>query len=152
MDTRSMISMAGLSMIFLGIYLSIRKNRDIPKHHAADQLVEAFKEEIQDLNLGKGDASEILKQAFPKHEKAYLQFRPYLNRKDLRKFDEAWREYSCRCQEKAQTILAEIFPENSRSVAHERQQLALEEILEFLALARKYSHLPPRGENAPHLS
>jgi hypothetical protein len=144
MDTTRMISMGGLSMIFSGIYLSVRRNRDIPKRHAADRLVEAFKDEIQDLTLGKGDGCEILKQAFPKHEKAYLQFRLYLNPNDLRKFDEAWREYSGRCQEKTQTILTDIFPEESKSVAHVRRQLALEEILEFLSLARKYSHLPPR--------
>jgi hypothetical protein len=144
MDTTRMISMGGLSTIFSGIYLSVRRNRDIPKRHAADRLVEAFKDEIQDLTLGKGDGFEILKQAFPKHEKAYLQFRLYLNPNDLRKFDEAWREYSGRCQEKTQTILTDIFPEESKSVAHVRRQLALEEILEFLSLARKYSHLPPR--------
>jgi len=135
-----MISAGGLSMILSGIYLSMRRNRDIPKRHAADRLVEAFQEEIQDLNLGKEDAHEILKRAFPKHQKAYLQFRLYLNPNDLRKFDEAWREYSGRCQEKTQTILTEIFPEDSKSVAHLRRQLALEAILEFLSLARKYFH------------
>jgi hypothetical protein len=149
MDTTRMVSMTGLSEIFLGIYPSIRRNRDTPKSHAADRLAEAFKEEIQDLSLGKGDAYEILKEAFPKHEKAYLQFRPYLNRRDLRKFDKAWKKYSCRRQEKAQTILAEIFPEGSKSVTYERQQIALEEILEFLSLARKYSHPRPALKMIP---
>jgi hypothetical protein len=143
MDTTRMISTGGLSMIFSGIYLSVRRHRDIPKRHAADRLMEAFKDEIQDLNQGKGDACAILKQAFPKHEQAYLQFRRYLSPSDRRNFDEAWREYSGRCQEKTQTILTEIFPEDSKSVAHVRRQLALEEILEFLSWVRKYSHLPP---------
>jgi hypothetical protein len=80
MDTTRIISLVGLTMIFFWIYLSIRRNRNLPKRHAAERLFEAFKEEIQDLSLGTRGAYEILKQAFPKHEKACIQFRPVLSK------------------------------------------------------------------------
>jgi uncharacterized protein YozE (UPF0346 family) len=96
MESIRVISLASLTMIFFWVYLSIRRNGNRPRRRAAERLFESFKEEIQDLSLGTRDAYEILKQAFPKHEKAYTQFRPYVKGKVLRKFDEAWQDYSCR--------------------------------------------------------
>jgi len=139
-----MISLAALTMIFFWIYLSIRRNRNLPKRRAAERLFEAFQDDIQRLNCGNGDVFEILDRAWPRQEKAYLEFRSYLIGKALREFDAAWIKYSCWIKEKPQTILSQIFPEGCLTVAHERRQLGLEKILEFLSLARKFSHLPPR--------
>lgn len=144
MDTTRLISLAGLSMIFFWIYLSIRRTRNLPRRHSAERLFEAFKDEIQDLNYGKGDAYEILKEAFPRHENAYLHFRPHLNGKVLRQFDEAWREYSCGGEECSPSFLEQYSSAGNDTVARERRQLALNKILTLLSLARKYSHLPPR--------
>ncbi len=143
MDTTRMISLAGLTMIFCWIYLSIRRNRNLPKRHAAERLFEAFKDEIQGLSNGK-DTSHMLKKAFPRHESAYLHFRPYLNGKVLRKFDEAWREYSCGMEDPSSSSAKENSAPGKEALLEESRQLALRKILALLSLARKYSHLPPR--------
>ena len=139
-----MISLIGLSMIFFWIYLSMRRNWNLPRRHAAERLFEAFKDEIQVLSDGRGDAYEILKKSLPRHENAYLLFRPHLNGKVLRRFDEAWREYSCRGEDHSPSFLEQYSAAGNDTVARERRQLALKKILTLLALARKYSHLPPR--------
>ena len=139
-----MISLVGLSMIFFWIYLSIRRNRNLPKRHAAERLFEAFKDEIQGLSNGRGDAYEILKKALPRHENAYLHFWPHLNGKVLRQFDEAWREYSCGREEISPPSLGQYFSGGNQTLAQEKRQLALRKILRFLSSVRMYSHLPPR--------
>ena len=144
MDTTRMISLVGLATILFWVFLSMGKKRNLPRRHAAERLLEAFQEEVQILNIGRGDISESLAQAWPRQEKAYLEFRPYLKRKELREFDKAWIEYSSRIKEKPKTILAEIFPEGSATVVYERRQLCLDGISEFLSVPQKYSNLPPR--------
>jgi len=144
MDSTRMISLVGLSMIFFWIYLSIRRNRNLPKRHAAERLFEAFKDEIQGLSNGRGDAYEILKKALPRHENAYLHFWPHLNGKVLRQFDEAWRDYSCRGEDPSPSFLEQYSAAGNDTVARERRQLALRKILRFLSSVRMYSHLPPR--------
>jgi hypothetical protein len=144
MDITRMISLAGLTMIFFWIYLSIRRNRNLPKRHAAERLFEAFKDEIQGLSSGKRDAYEILKQAFPRHESAYLHFRPHLNGKVLQKFDEAWREYTCGVEDQSPSFPKENSAPGKEALLEESRKLALRKILALLSLARKYSHLPPR--------
>jgi hypothetical protein len=144
MEPTRIIPLAGLTMIFFWIYLSIRRNRDLPKRHAAERLFEAFKDEIQGLANGKGDAYEILKQALPRHQSAYLHFRLYLSGKALRKYDEAWKEY-CRGRDEISSPSEEPYSfGGTRTLAQERQQLALKQVLRFLSSARMYSHLPPR--------
>jgi hypothetical protein len=144
MDSVRVISLAGLTMIFFWVYLAIRKSRNRPRRHAAERLFEAFKEEIQDLSLGPKDAYQILKQAFPKHEKAYNQFRPYVKGAGLRRYDEAWREYSCGREENSLPFLEQYFAGEDQNLARERRQLALRKALRFLASVRMYSNLPPR--------
>jgi hypothetical protein len=139
-----MISLAGLTMIVFWVYLSIRRNRDLPKRHAAERLFEAFKDEIQGLSSGRRDAHETLKQALPRHESAYFHFRPHLNGKLLRKFDEAWRDYSCGVGDRSPSFAKENSAPGNEAAVEENQQLALKKILALLSLARKYSHLPPR--------
>jgi hypothetical protein len=144
MDSIRVFSLAGLTMIFFWVYVSIRRNWNLPRRHAAERLFEAFKEEVQDLSLGTKDAHEILKQAFPKHEKAYTQFRSYLNGKVLQKFDEAWREYSCGREEDSTPSLEQYITGGNQTLAQERRRLALRRIFRFLSSVRMYSHLPPR--------
>ena len=144
MDTTRMISLVVLSMIFFWIYLSIRRNRGLPRRHAAERLFAAFKDEIQDLANGKRDAYEILKQALPRHESAYLHFRPHLNGKVLREFDHAWRDYSCGVQDQSSSFPKENSAPGNEAGVEESRKLALRKILALLSLARKYSHLPPR--------
>jgi hypothetical protein len=144
MDTTRIISLAGLSMIFFWVYLSIRRNRNMPRRHGAERLFEAFKEEIQGLQDGQADAHEILQKALPRHENAYLHFRPHLNGRILRQFDEAWREYSCGREENSPPSLEQYFGGGNQTLAQERRQLALRRILRFLSSVRMYSHLPPR--------
>jgi hypothetical protein len=147
MDAIKIISVAGLSVIALRTYLSMRKNGSRTKLNAAEKLYEAFMDEIQDLALGKGDAYEILKKAFPKHEKAYLQFRPYLNGKGLHQFDEAWKEYCCPSGEDLQPFLERLFTAGTEIGATEKHQLALKKILRILSFTRKHSVLVPRSRS-----
>jgi len=148
MDIVKIISLAGLLVIFSKIYLSIRRNKDKPKRHAAEKLFEAFIDEIQDLSIGKGDAYEILKQAFPKHEMAYIKFRPYLRGKVLRQFDEAWRDYYCRNQENPEEFLKQYFASENEAMAKEKRQLALKKILKILSFAKKSFVLKVRDNTA----
>ena len=144
MDTARIISLAGLTMIFFWIYLSIRRNRDLPKRHAAERLFEAFKDEIQGLSNGKGNTSHLLEEAFPRHESAYLHFRAHLSGKALQKYDEAWKDY-CRGRDETSSPSAELYSVGgTQTLAREKQQLALRQILRFLSSVRNYSHLPPR--------
>jgi hypothetical protein len=144
MEPARIISLAGLTMILFWTYLSIRRNRDLPKRRAAERLFEAFKDEIQDLSNGKGNTSHLLKEAFPRHESAYLHFRPYLSGKALRKYDEAWKEY-CRGLDEISCPPEEPYSVGgTQTPAQERQQLALKRVLRFLSSVRMYSHLPPR--------
>lgn len=137
MDSIKIISLAGLSIIFFKIYLSIREDKNKIMCQAADKLFESFIDEIQGLSLEKGDAYEILRQAFSKHEKAYTQFRPYLSGKVLRKFDEAWREYSCGREENSPPFLEQYFAAGNEAIAKEKRKLALKKILKILSFAKK---------------
>jgi len=144
MDPTRVISLAGLSMILVWVCLSIRRTRNLPRHHAAERLFEDFKDEIQGLSLGAVDPYEILGQAFSKHEKAYIHFRPHLKGKVLREFDEAWKEY-CRWREENSSPSLELHSAGvNEPLAQERQQLALRKVLRFLSSVRMYSGLPPR--------
>jgi hypothetical protein len=143
-DSIRVIALAGLTMIFFWVCLSIRRNGNKPRRHAAERLFEAFKEEIQDLSLGTKDAYQILTQAFPKHEKAYTQFRPFVKGRILRKFDEAWRDYSRGPGKNSPPSLERYFAGQNPNMARERRQLALRKILRFLSSVRMYSNLPPR--------
>jgi len=144
MDSARLIPLAGLSMIFFLIGLSVRRNRNIPRRHAAERLFEAFKDEIQGLGLGTIDPYKILERAFPKHENAYIHFRPFLNGKVLREFDAAWSEYCRWREEDSLQSLEPYFAGGSQILGQERRQLALRKLLRFLSSVRMYSHLPPR--------
>ena len=144
MDATRIISLTGLTIIFFWIYLSIRRGRNLPKRHAAERLFEAFQDEIQGLSNGKGNTSHLLEEAFPRHESAYLHFRAHLSGKALQKYDEAWKDY-CRGRDETSSPSAELYSVGgTQTLAREKQQLALRQILRFLSSVRNYSHLPPR--------
>jgi hypothetical protein len=143
-DSIRVIALAGLTMIFFWVCLSIRRNGNKPRRHAAERLFEAFKEEIQDLSLGTKDAYQILTRSFPKHEKAYTQFRPFVKGRVLRNFDEAWRDYSRGPGKNSPPSLEQYFAGQNPNMARERRQLALRKLLRFLSSVRMYSNLPPR--------
>ena len=144
MDGVRIISLLGLAIIGLRICLAAKRERRKPRYQAAERFFEAFFDEIRDLNERKKDTAEIVEQAFPKHEKAYAQFRVYLKGKGLRKFDDAWEGYSRRLLDDPQSR-GESYSDAGNGTAPEKQrQLALKELLRFLSSAKKYSHLPPR--------
>ena len=60
---------------------------------ASQKFITSFIDAFQDLSQGKGDAYDLLKEAFPKHERAYLDFRPRMKGRSRRLFDEAWKDY-----------------------------------------------------------
>jgi hypothetical protein len=133
MKIGTQISLAFLLVIFLRIYLNVKKNRHKPRLFAAEKFWEAFRDEIQDLSQGMGDPAEFLKHAFPKHEKAYLGFRRHLKGKSLEKFDQAWGEYS---NGGPQSFLEPYSTAGNTALAKDKRALALSRIRELLFFAR----------------
>jgi hypothetical protein len=143
MDSVRILSVFGLAIIGLKIYLSVKRERNKPRHRAAERFLETFLDEIRDLNEGRREAAEILRPAFPKHEKAYNQFRHHLNGKSLRKLDDAWKGYSRRRLEDSQSRWEPYSPAGNGTTLDEKRRLALGEMLHFLSSAKKYSRLLP---------
>jgi len=137
-QTERIIPLAGLLLILIRIYLSIKKNRQRPRLLAAGKFLEAFIDAIQNLSQGKGDAFEFLKSAFPGHEKAYLKFRTYLKGKTLQQFDEAWREYYCYSKENPRPFPEQYFAAGNIALAKEKRALALRRIRNLLSLAKRF--------------
>ena len=133
MKTGTGLSLAVLLVIFLRIYLNVRKTRHKPRLFAGEKFLEAFREELQDLSQGAGDPSEFLEHAFPRHEKAYLTFRPQLKGKSLEEFDQAWKDYSNGGRE---SFLAPYSADGNIDLAREKRALALRRIRKLLSLAR----------------
>jgi hypothetical protein len=133
MKTGTGLSLVVLLVIFLRVYLNIRKTRNRPRLLAAEKLSEAFREEMQDLSQGSGDAFEFLRNAFSKHEKAYLTFRPRLKGKSLEKFDQAWWEYS---NGGPQSFLEPYSAAGNMALAKDKRALALSRIRKLLSFAR----------------
>ncbi len=144
MDIVKILAFLGLAAIGRRVYLSVRRERNEPRRRAAERLFQAFLDEIHDLNEGERDAAEILRQAFPKHEEAYTQFRFRLKGKDRRNFDDAWEGYS-RLHLNDSPLQAGPLPAaGNGTVPREQRQRVLKEMLAFLSSAKKYSSLPLR--------
>ena len=98
--------------IFFGLILGITivaviariltkyRSRDDKFNEAALRFRSAFVDEIRSLDnrfhgeaVGNEALYEFLKNANTKHERAMIEFRPYLKDKDRAKFDLAWGEY-----------------------------------------------------------
>jgi hypothetical protein len=137
MDLRMTISIVGLLSIFSYVSLSVRRNWRKPRLDAGEKFSEFFREEIKNLSQPKGDAYELLKFAFFKEEKAYLEFRARLKGKPLRQFDEAWKEYYCRDKKDPYPFPEQYFAAGDPAMAEEKRHLALRRIKKLLFLARK---------------
>lgn len=137
MDGKTLFCTAGLLSILFWIFLSVRRNWRRPRVLAGEKFSEFFREEIQDLSQGKGDAYEILGNAFFKQEKAYLQFRAYLKGKTRQQFDEAWKEYFYDGGENGQPCPQQYHAAGNDALAAEKRHLALKRIGKLLSLAKK---------------
>jgi hypothetical protein len=138
METRTILSGAVLLLIFVRIYLSIRKNRRKPRLLASVKFSEAFIDEIQDLSQGKGDAFEFLRGSFSKHERAYRKFRTCLKGKTLQKLDEAWGEYFYGSEDdNSHSCPEQYFAAGNISLAREKRKLALKRIQKLLSFAQR---------------
>ena len=127
------LCLAVLLLIFLWIYLNIKKARHQPRRLADEKFSEAFREELQDLNQGGGNPAEFLEHAFRKHERAYFYFRPHLKGKSLEEFDQAWKDYSNGGPE---SFLAPYSADGNIDLARQKRTLAAGRIRRLLSFAR----------------
>jgi hypothetical protein len=137
MDPRAIFPLSGLAFIFFWIYHSIRENRRRPWRIAGERLAAAFMDEIQNLSQGKGDAFEFLRNAIPRHERAYLQYRSFLKGKSLQQFDDAWRDYLGGSQGNLQPFREQYFAAGNIFLAQEKRHLALKRIRILLSFTQK---------------
>ena len=102
----------------------------------SQKFIAAFIEAVQDLSQGKGDAYAWLKEAFPKHEKAYLQFRSRINGRSRKRFDEAWKDYYCFYNGNPTPFSEPYFAGGNEILAKENRLLALQRIKRILSFAK----------------
>jgi hypothetical protein len=136
MDPQIVVSSTGLAIIFTWIYFSIAKNRRKTFYLAAKKFRIAFTDGIHDLSQGKGDAFEILRRSSREQEKAYIQFRAFLQGKALRRFDEAWREYHGYGGENPHPFLEQYSAAGNVGLAKEKRSLALRRIQNLFSFAK----------------
>ena len=129
------ISVVFLILLFLAVYRSARRQKTHPRMRASEKLISSFIDAVQDLSQGKGDAYELLKEAFPRHEKAYLEFRPRLRGRSLKHFDEAWKDYYCSGNGNLTPFRNRYFAGGNDLLAKEKRQLALQRIKRILSFA-----------------
>jgi len=128
----------GLFLIIIRLFHSIRSDRRNPRFRAAEKFYQAFNDEINDLSQGKGDACAFLKNAFHNHENAYIDFRPHLRGKKLKKFDEAWREYSGCSKENPFRFPEQYSAGENCALGREKRALALGRIRNLLSFTEKF--------------
>jgi hypothetical protein len=136
MDLRAILPLSGLAFIFLWIYHSIRENWRRPWRIARERFAAAFMDEIQNLSQGKGDAFEFLRDAIPRHERAYRQYRSFLKGKSRQQFDEAWRDYLGDSQGNLQLFREQYFAAGNIFLAQEKRHLALKRIRSLLSFTQ----------------
>mgnify|MGYP000651633810 CR=1 FL=1 len=129
------LSLGILIFLFLAIYRSARRQKNHPRMRAAQKFITSFIDEVQDLSQGKGDAYEILKEAFPKHEKAYLEFRMRLRGRSRKHLDEAWRDYYCSGNGNPAPFQDQYSAGGDDRLAKEKRQKALRKIKRILSFA-----------------
>jgi hypothetical protein len=136
------LSILFLLLLFFAIYRSARREKTHPRMRAAQKFITSFIDAVQDLSQGKGDAYEMLKDAFPKHQKAYLEFRSRLKGRSRKHFDEAWKEYSCSGNGHPLSFLEQYFAGGNETAAREKRQLAALRIKRLIGYAQNgYSPL-----------
>ncbi len=129
----------GLFLLVVSLFHSIRSDKRNPRFRASEKFHQALNDEISNLSQGKGDASAFLKNAFHKHENAYLDFRPYLSGKKLKQFDEAWKEYSGWSGEKTFRFPEQYSANGNWALAGEKRALALRRIRNLISFANIFS-------------
>jgi len=132
------ISIGLLILLFLAIYRSARRQKTHPQMRASEKLMTSFMDAVQDLSQGKGDAYEILKEAFPKHEQAYLQFRSRMGGRACKRFDEVWLDYFCSGNGNPTPFRDQYFAGGDELLAKEKRHLALRRIKRILSFAKSH--------------
>ncbi|MDO8905870.1 hypothetical protein [Hydrogenophaga sp.] len=105
MYTLGELSLASLASLLIGAILThlLAKQRSHQDRRAArfnaasEELRKAFVSEIATLRSNvpaePGSGYDLLKEAFPKHERAIYSLRNMLNGNQRDQYDEAWRQY-----------------------------------------------------------
>ena len=130
------LSILFLLLLFFAIYRSARREKTHPRMRAAQKFITSFIDAVQDLSQGKGDAYELLKETFPKHEKAYLDFRSRMKGRSRKLFDEAWKDYYCSGNGNPIPFRDQYFAGGDELLAKEKRQLALQRIKRILSFAK----------------
>lgn len=125
-----------LLLLFYAIYRSARRQKTHPRMRASQKFITSFIDAVQDLSQGKGDAHLMLKEAFPKHEKAYLDFRPRMKGHSRKLFGEAWKDYYCSGNGNPTPFRAQYFAGGDELLAKEKRQLAVRKIKRLLSFAK----------------
>ena len=133
MDAGLILPLGGLALLLIWIFHSMGENRRRHRRRAGERFSAAFMDEIQNLSQGSGDAFEFLQGAIPRHERAYLQYRPLLKGKKLRQFDAAWGDYTGNGRGNIQTFREQYFAAGRFAVAREKRHLALQRIRNLLS-------------------
>lgn len=105
MYTLGELSLASLASLLIGIILTHFLTKQRSQHDrrasrfnaASEELRKAFESEIAALRSNApavpGSAYDLLKEAFPKHERAIYCFRNMLDTKQQDRYDAAWKQY-----------------------------------------------------------
>ena len=125
-----------LILLFFAIYRSARRQKTHPRMRASQKFIASFIDAVQDLSQGKGDAYDLLKEAFPKHEKAYLAFRPRMKGRSRRLLDEAWKDYYGSDNGNPAPFRDQYSAGGNELLAKEKRRLALQRIKRILAFAK----------------
>ena len=102
----TMGSIIGLLGVIVGWFfnrLTIRstiKNQEFYKAAAAFRVaftdeICTFRSALHPENMDDSFVKSTLTNAFVKHYKAYIAFRPYLSKRKQYRFDEAWKDFCC---------------------------------------------------------
>jgi hypothetical protein len=130
------VSILFLMLLFFAIYRSARRQKTHPQMRASEKLITSFIDAVQDLSQGKGDAYELLKEAFPGHEKAYLEFRSRLRGHRRKQFDAAWKEYYYSGNGTSPSFRDQYFAAGDAFLAKEKRKVALQRIKRILSFAK----------------
>ena len=130
------LSLGILIFLFLAIYRSARKQKTHPRMRASQKFITSFIDAVQDLSQGNGDAYLMLKEAFPKHEKAYLDFRPRMKGRSRKLLDEAWKDYYGSDNGNPMPLRDQYSAGGNELLAKEKRRLALQRIKRILAFAK----------------
>lgn len=125
-----------LLLLFYAVYRSARRQKTHPRMRASQKFITSFIDAVQDLSQGKGDAYEMLKEAFPNHERAYLDFRSRMKGRSRKLFDEAWKDYYGSGNGNPIPFRDQYFAAGNELLAKEKRRLALQRIKRILAFAK----------------